>query len=808
VRVQSSDHRKLNALSIAGWLLGSTMLTVPAFAQEQEAQEEADADEIIITASKREENLQDVPIAVTALGTAKLSQLQVQDFDDYARYLPSLSYQSSGPGASNVYFRGVASGENANHSTSLPSVGIYLDEQPITTIQGALDIHVYDIARVEALAGPQGTLYGASSQAGTIRIITNKPDTSAFYGAVDAEINTVAHGGEGYVFEGFLNAPISERAAARFVAWYDKDAGYIDNIPGSLTFPSSGITFTNAPLVEKDYNDVETYGARLALSIDLDDNWTATPSIMGQKQKSYGSFAEESGLGELQVQQFNPERYNDRWFQAALTIEGKLGNWDLTYAGAYLKRKLNSESDYADYAYFYDALYGSGAFLYDNDFNLINPNQYIVGIDRFTKQSHELRIASPADRPLRFIGGLFYQRQSHNIEQNYIIDDLADFLAVPGRPDNIWLTKQIRVDRDYAAFGEISYDVTEQFTVTGGIRVYKYKNSLVGFFGYANPGFSSNPIYLCQGPAIVAGSPCTNLDKTTSDTDFVHKLNATYRLTDDALVYATWSRGFRPGGINRRGSLPPYSPDELDNYEFGWKTSWADGTFRWNGAVYYLNWSNIQLSFLGANGLSEVRNAGDARVYGFESDVFIRAAEGLTLSAGLSFNDAKSKDDFCQYANPQNDCTIPGPDDRDPDPDPEVNSTLAPAGTRLPITAKFKANALARYEFPIGSLEGHVQGSVVYEGRRTTDLRLLERELVGDLDSYTTVDLSLGVKSERWSVELYARNLFDVRGQVTRGVQCLETTCGDPDGLTAIGGKFYTVVTTPRTIGLRVGTKF
>jgi outer membrane receptor protein involved in Fe transport len=196
-----------------------------------------------------------------------------------------------------------------------------------------------------------------------------------------------------------------------------------------------------------------------------------------------------------------------------------------------------------------------------------------------------------------------------------------------------------------------------------------------------------------------------------------------------------------------------------------------------------------------------VRNAGNARIWGIESDFFVRAAEGFTLGAGFSYNNAEITEDFCLIANPQFDCTLPGPAG-------ETNDLLAPSGTRLPITAKFKGNTNARYEFPIGSLEGHVQGTLVYEGKRTSDLRLFERGLIGSLPSYTTVDLSAGVKSENWSVELYARNLFDSRGQITRTVQCLETTCGDPDGLTAIGGKFYTVLTTPRTIGLRVGTKF
>jgi len=757
--------------------------------------------EIIVTATKREESLQRVPIAITAINTEKLEQLQVSDFEDYARYLPSLSYQTAGPGFSNVYFRGVASGENANHSASLPSVGTYLDEQPITTITGALDIHIFDIARVEALAGPQGTLYGASSQAGTVRIITNKPDTSGTYGEADLEVNTVAHGDIGYIGEAFVNAPLSEKAAVRVVGWYEKDAGYIDNVPGSLTFPSSGITFTNAGLVEKNYNDVETYGGRAALKIDLDDSWTLLPQVMGQKQVSHGFFAQESGLKKLQIQQFNPERSNDRWIQAALTIQGKIANFDVTYAGAYLKRRVDGSADYVDYAYFYDALAGYGAYFYDNNGNLVNPNQYIEFTDRYTKQSHELRIASPADKRFRFIGGAFYQRQTHNIEQNYIIDNIADAIKVPGTNSDIWLTKQLRVDRDYALFGEATADITDHLTVTLGGRLYKYKNSLVGFFGYNNPGYSHNPIYLCQGPPVVKGSPCTNLDKVTSGDGFVPRINATYKFNDKALVYATFSRGFRPGGINRRGSLPPYQPDVLDNYELGFKTSWLNNRLRFNAAVYQLDWKDIQLSFLGANGLTEIRNAGDARIRGAEFDIYVRPAQGLTISAGGSFNDAKITKDFCKIANKQFDCTLPGPDDT-------PNELLAPSGTRLPLTARFKGNLVTRYEFPVGSAKAHVQASLVHEGRRTSDLRLVERSIVGDLKAYTTADLSAGFQTGPWSAELFVRNLFDKNGQIGKGVQCVETVCGDPDHLTAIGPKIYTFVTQPRLIGFRVGRKF
>ncbi|HYJ28939.1 MAG TPA: TonB-dependent receptor [Allosphingosinicella sp.] len=791
--------------SVVAGLFASTTICGSGAALAQEAPaappRQSEDEPIVVTAQRRTENLQDVPIAITAMNTETLDELQIDDVEDYARFVPSISVRSLGPGFTNVYFRGVNSGENANHSASLPSVGTYLDEQPITTISGALDIHVFDIARVEALAGPQGTLYGASSQAGTVRIITNPPDPSRFYGAASAELNSVAHGGFGYTGEAFVNAPLSDNAAFRLVGWYRHDAGYIDNIAATLNFPTSGISFSNADLVEEDYNDVDTYGARAALRIELDDNWTVTPQIMGQRQIANGSFAQERGLDPLQTAQFNAERTNDRWVQAALTIQGRIGSFDLTYSGAYLAREIDGRSDYVDYAYFYDALAGYGAYFYDNAGDLVNPNQYIVFDDRFRRQSHELRLASEASRPVRLLAGAFYQRQQHDIEQNYIIDDIADTLTVPGTDSNIWLTQQLRVDRDYALFGELAWDIVPQLTLTGGGRIYHYNNSLVGFFGYSAGYSSRTGVAACFAPAVVEGSPCTNLDKATSDTGFIHRLNLTYRFTDDHLVYATWSRGFRPGGINRRGTLPPYGADFINNYELGFKTQWMDRRLTVNGSIYQLNWDNIQLSFLGANGLTEIRNAGNARIRGAEIDVSARPAQGLSISLGASYNDAEITEDFCLIANSEFDCTTPGAAG-------EPNALLAPAGTRLPITARFKGNARIRYEFPVGTMRGHVQAAASYEGRRTRDLRLVQRAIYGDLPSFGIVDLNAGVETDGWSFQIFARNLLDRRGRLGSGIQCNELVCGDPTGATAIGPRIYDFVSQPRTIGVRLGLNF
>ncbi|MBB6092151.1 outer membrane receptor protein involved in Fe transport [Povalibacter uvarum] len=790
-RSRSRKLKRLQALKgravATSMPLAAALLATSPGALSQE-QSNVVLENVIVTAQKRQEDLQEVPLSIQALGTAKIEELGISDFNDYVKYLPSVSYQTIAPGFAAVYMRGVASGGDGNHSGSLPSVGIYLDEQPITTIQGALDVHLYDIARVEALAGPQGTLYGASSQAGTLRIITNKPDPGKFAAGYDIEGNTVAEGGNGYTVEGFANLPISDTAAIRLVGWARKDAGYIDNVAGTRTFPSSGVTADNFDRAKDDYNDVETYGARVALRVDLGDNWTITPTVMAQNQKAEGSFGYDSTVGELDLTHMFPEDSDDTWVQAALTVEGRISNLDLVYSGSYLKRDVDTNSDYSDYSYFYDVLYGYGAYIMDDDGNLIDPSQYIQGKDRYNRQSHELRISTDSEKRVRFVGGLFMQRQEHDIEQRYLIQDLGADISVSGWEDTLWLTKQDRVDRDYAAFGELSFDITDKLTATGGLRYFKYENSLEGFFGFG-AGFSgSTGEAACFDPNPFNGAPCKNLDKTTKDDGTIGKVNLSYRIDDDRMIYATWSRGFRPGGINRRGTLPPYKADYLTNYEIGWKTTWADNRVRFNGAIFQQEWEDFQFSLLGANGLTEIKNANQAEIRGIEADLSFAVTSGLTLSGGVAFLESELTESYCGFVdannNPETDC-----------PDPE-----APKGTELPVTPEFKGNLTARYGFPIGSLEGHVQGSVVYSGERKSDLRVYEQSIIGSLPSYTIADFTAGVATENgMTFELFISNAFDERAELYRFAQCAEAVCGE---------EVYIVTNEPRTVGLRFGQRF
>ncbi|WP_268801374.1 TonB-dependent receptor [Sphingomonas sp. Root50] len=758
--------------------------------------------------------MQKVPIPMQALGTAKLEQYNVSNFADYTKLLPSLSFQSGQPGNAKVYFRGVTSGGDGNHSGSLPSVGIYLDEQPITTIDGALDIHIYDIARIEALSGPQGTLYGASSQAGTIRIITNKPDPSGFSAGFDADLNKVSHGDVGGKLEGFVNQPLSDYAALRVVGWYQRDAGFIDNVPGTRTF-GTGVTIDNAADVKKNYNRSTVVGGRAALGIEIDDNWTVTPTVFYQDQLNHGFFGYDPSVGDLQVQHFGRERFHDRYWQAALTVQGKIADFDITYAGAYLDRHIDAVSDYTDYAVTYDNLYAGGfsGYFTDNAGNYIDPSQHIAGRDHFTKNSQEFRISSPSDKRIRVLAGLFYQRQTHDILQDYQIFGLADATSVNTRPGTIWLTKQFRVDKDYAAFGEASFDIIpDQLTITGGLRAFKYNNSLIGFFGFGDGYSGRTGVAACfQGPGgeylgkLLPGAPCNNLG-TLVGTDVVpkrvkgngttHRLNLTWKPTDDLMVYATWSRGFRPGGINRRATIPPYSPDYLTNYELGWKTTWLDGKLRINGALFWEEWKKFQFSFLGANSFTEIHNGPNARSKGVELDFTFRPIEGLTLIGSGAYTDAKTRQNLCGVDDPTYSCTGAG------------NFISAPKGTRLPITSKWRYGGTARYDFAMnGSYKPYVQGTMTYASSASSDVRTLifdpngnavnPAALTGKLRSYAIFDFSAGAKFGRWTWEAYVENAFDKRAQKTRLVTCGQ--CFD---------RPYVFPNVPQTIGMRIGWKY
>ncbi len=781
-------------------------------AQAQAQEQSAGLEEVIVSAQKRSEDLQSVPLSITAINSSKLDELHINSFDDYLKFLPSVTAQgggagggTAGPGFGHVIIRGISSDSTFNHSGPLPTVGTYLDEQPITTIQGALDVHVYDIERVEVLSGPQGTLYGASSEAGTIRVITNKPDPKAFKAGYEGEVNSIQHGEPGGLLQGFVNLPLSDNAAVRLVGWAQHTGGYIDNVFATRTYPQFGINIDNKGFAKDNYNDVTTYGGRAALKVDLNDNWTITPQLMAQETKAGGFGAYNPDIGDLQLAHFSPDNSEDHWIDAALTVQGKISNFDLIYAGAYVKRNDITHTDYSDYSLAYDiSLPSYTSPIVDNSGNQLAPTQQIWGKDRYSKQSHELRIQSPADWRLRFVAGLFYQRQEHGIEQRYVINNLAQSLWVTGWPDTWWLTEQVRVDRDYATFGEMTFDIIpDRLMITAGERFYWYDNSLEGFrgFGLGNPlsaPSGNGEGGVCDFSVHFHGAPCLSFSKDTQDHGNTPKVTVTYKIDESRMLYATYSKGFRPGGVNRQGTLPPYQADYLKNYEFGWKTSWLNNHLRWNGAIFREDWNNFQFSFLGPNSVTEIANAGSARVKGGETQVVWAVSGGLTLSANITWLDPHITENYCGAIDPSTGAPITTnpcpPNGSHPDPYPP----LAPTGTQLPGTSKFKGNVVARYEFPLAGYDAHTQAAFIYQSTEWDDLRVAQRQDLGAQPSFGTMDLSFGLAKDNWTTDFFLDNAFDKRGQLYRFAQC--GSCSFVAN--------YVVPTQPRTVGLRFGQKF
>ncbi|MHB8813217.1 MAG: TonB-dependent receptor [Steroidobacteraceae bacterium] len=823
---------------------------------------------VVVTAQKVQENLQSVPISVEVFDNKKLTQLNIVNLDDYVEFAPAISYvrsQGEGgngePGSSLIYIRGVVSGGDGNHSGSEPSVGVYLDEQPITTITGAVPLHVYDINRIEVLEGPQGTLFGASSEAGTVRMITNKPDPTKFEAGYNVQGNKIEDGGSGYVAEGYVNIPLGPKAAIRLVGWDEHDGGYISNVMGTdaagcifngvRSFPTwAGQTagsystktglgsvapcptgaalgagaISAAPWVSSNYNTIDTRGGRAELKFDLGDNWTVTPTVQGESDTSNGDFGYDPAVGYLQLTHFGPENSTDKWQQTALTIEGKVHDFDIVYTGGYLKRTQHSVSDYSDYSEFYDRVYGSGTYYKGNSGQPIMPQQFVIGGGNFEMWSQEARVTTPLDLPVHGTAGVFLERQMHNIWQLYTMPGYGWTnisggnpnglgylpgttasgspidLSVPGFPNAIWLTDEQRVDKDRAVFGQVTWDITRQLSLTGGIRFYKYDNSLFGYYGFSSNFSSSEGVATCipNFPSVLKNAPCTDLNARVSDTGNVPRVNLTYNITPNAMVYATYSKGFRPGGVNRIGGNVPYAADFLKNYEVGWKSQWFENSLRWNGALFWEDWDNFQFSFLGPNSVTEIANGASARIKGVETSIDWLPIHNLTLSTDLTLMDPVLTQNYCTQigvTSCPNDVTY-GPFLQGG----QLNGPLAPTGTNLPVTPKFKANIVARYSLPLtDNWNSYAQLSGMYQTKTAPVMRVDEAQVIGDMPAYALFNVKIGADSANgMHADFYVSNVLNRLAQLSRFTET------NP----RIDNQVYIVPAQPRTFGIEFGQDF
>ncbi len=897
IRLRSRRVRTFCALGTSTFLT-PMILSAPALAQAPAAdaaaadaaaaEAEQGLGEIVVTATRSAQSIQKVPISMQALGAEKLQERQVKGLSDFAALLPSVSFEGIGPGRNTAFFRGIVPAGGA-----YASVGYYLDDMPITGTE-VPDIHAYDLERVEALSGPQGTLYGAGSLAGTIRLITNKPKLDKFEFGYDVEANKYGKGDFGGQLESYINVPLAPTLAMRAMGYYRRDGGYIDNTPNNGTFndgssstltlgdnnPNTSYTLDNSDIAKDDYNTIREFGGRFQLLWQPTEGWDITPEITAQKQVARGYFGYDPRVGDLEVHDYDQTKNDDRWYQAALSIHGHIGDWDIVSATGYFKRRTRTLNDYTYYTVTYDGFgpgYESYLQFFDNctgsgasqQCQMINPTQYYHADTHRNKFTQELRISTPKDWPFDVTVGGFYQRQKNELNTSYAIRgldtitgytatgggdvaggligvpamygiaydedgnpyfDTSDVINANGNPlgtmilgtqavkgDAFYYVEQDQLYHDKAIFAEGHYNITPTLKLTGGIRYFWTDYKVRGFAGVAGSAAGVG----CTTPLPDDERlTCVNTNPNAADgtgrykeDGETHKVALDWQFQPDKMVYFNYSTGFRPGGFNRPlrirslgkiVNVAPFKSETLTNFEVGVKTTW-NNIFRFNAAVYYEKWNNIQYGVVvsGAQGAGMTGNAGKAEVKGIEYDADLRLGK-VTISTSGAFNDAKLKGDFCNFAlNTETEsiaqlssCTLGEFVEGSSPPTPQV---AAANGTRLPRQPRFKGTTSIRYDTDLGDYAAYIQGAALYQTGATQDLNVESNELLGNTKGFVSFDFSGGIKKDNWSVTLFLQNAFDKRGQLTRNTFCSIDFCANSSRTFTIKPQFF---------GIRFGQKF
>lgn len=778
--MKSALHFSVSCIGI------SALSSVPfkAMAQEQE-QEGSVVEEMVITARKRVQSIQDVPVSVQAFDTQDLREQGLRDFEDYARNLTSVSFGTSSPGATTIAFRG-ALAQPTGFDTPSSSI-LYLDEVPITRDGQNPDVRLIDIERLEALAGPQPTVYGAGSQSGTLKIVTNRPVLDEFGGFVQAGASVTKDGEPSFNIEGALNVPIVEdKLAVRLVGFYDAEGGFIDNVLGTTSFYSENSgDRDNAAFVEDDINDYDVYGARARVLYQPNENWSILADFIYQAARPDGQFDFNPDAGFLNTVKFRDEQRDDDWYNAALTIEGDLGFANLTLAGGYHSRNIDYDLDSTAYMTSYRdnglaiAEYYTGVpqfpnyetcsyyyicFVNYNDFGP-NPTGTISLNQRVRSFVQEVRLTSKDDTDSRFswMVGAFYERTNNDWDYISRVDDFAEnggqgaiFYYYGVEPTDVWFDQGFSPDvifngepggnfngyigdiESIALFGQVSFDITDQLTLEVGGRWF-------------------NTDFRIQTSEIFVGVDSGPFDQTLNTKDFNPEIILTYKPTNDILLYAKYAQGSRIGGVNilrtplaQAAAPASFGSDVLNSYEAGVKSTWLDGRLIANLTFFIQNWKDFQIQTALPGAGAVVVNAGNASLDGVEGQFAFKPTDRLEFSAAFTYLDATIDDDL--FVGPQ-------------------SIQVANAGDVLPATPKWKVNASVEYNHPIDFVEdaevyvrfdaNHIgnsvnglASSVALFGAGTAE--------VENQPAYQLGYLSLGMrKEEDWEIWLSVNNIWN-----------------------------------------------
>ena len=866
-----------------------------AWAQTNEAASQPAAEvleEVTVTAQRRTETMQNVPIAMQAFTAQTLQQLNVVTLDDYLKYLPSVTTANNGPGQNEVFMRGLSAGAQPSQgsgSTGLwPNVAIYLDNQSVQLPNRNLDVYAADLNRIEVLEGPQGTLYGAGAEAGVIRYITNLPKLDVVEGSVKGGYGVTAHGDPNTDVQAVLNLPLIPGALAlRGVIYDDRRGGYIDNVPATFTrrttdvgihyanFPATGAVcpdgeapspqphpgfcvppnspvINNAGTTARAINPVTYEGVRLEALYKFNEDWDLLVTQSYQDMDSRGVFYQQPNasdgapLAPLEVTLFNTAFDKDRFENTAWTLNGRLGNLKAVYTGGYLVRNVEQVGDYTNYARgVYSDYYqcfgpGSG---YDASLTATcySPSSMWHSVERNLHQQHELRLSTPDDWRLRAIAGAFWEDNKlyDQTDWRYRTVPSCTTNAPPGTPGNgdtgcfsdigtfpgttvqnpgvqtpnsSFYQDTVRDTKQTAFFASFDFDlVPKVLTVTAGTRHFRFQNyskgSVISSFGCFEKGVQPGG---CHSGFYSYNLDADNLQDTESG--WKSRANLTWHVTPDAMVYYTFSQGFRPGGFNQNhyyaltdpktGQLlvkyyaygpdavqqyavpAAYQSDKLTNNEVGWKTEFWDHRLQWNGAWYQENWDNAQVAFFNPGLTGNIffnTNGQNFLIKGIETSFAARPVAGLTVQGAATWNYHREQTNSPQllvnnpasvnFGKPITEfCDLTG-HNCNPFSNPFGATGFPPANTP-PLEFSLRA----RYEWALPSgYTAHVQAGATHNAHSFTQAGqnpslaqagLTTGRLRFENPAYSTYSASIGVAKDAWYFDLVGENLSNSNSSV------------------------------------------
>ena len=728
-------------------LIASGAISGPAAAQaDSQSDSRRDAiDEIVVTASKRgEQSLQDMPIAITALTEEKLEIIGADDMLDYLGLAPGISYRlisATGSrddirGGRRLNIRGIESGPDG-----IPTVAFYLDDSPIPV----MDPKLFDIARVEVLRGPQGTLYGANSMGGTVRMVTNKPVIDLFEYKADTTAGFTPEGGEIFHINGMVNLPIIEgKLALRGVLFNRSEGGFIDIVENPDLFVDAVGTTRSM----EDQNDQRSFGTRVALTWQPTDNLTITPSVFYQDIQIDGTAEYEPTTGDLlhknchvcgqsvaplpqPAEEKRVAEFQENNFTLfSLEIAYDFGNIELFSSTSLFDSKLFTVDDFS-----------KGFVRFE-----LPPDPFIRGLQdiRTERLTQEIRLTGPIGDKFSWIAGVFFMDEDREFYQD-VPNDGNQWCTVAlcgadlGVTDSLFTGVEFHDDQSTAVFGEVTYSPNDAWDITAGLRWFdSEQDQLIEFDGFLNGGFLR-----------VVG--------TAAAGEFSPKLQVAYHANDDVMYYGLVAKGFRPGGptnlipttcnedlalLGISEPLAQFEADTLWNYEVGVKSMFADNRLTVNVSAYFMDWTDVQNGVRLACGFGFVGNVGSAESQGVEVEFSAYPTDNFNFSGSIGYVDATFTETSAE--------------------------TGVTKGDKITNTPEFTASLLAQYLFPVADgYQGYIQGSYQYTDEildpttsRGTPVR----------PSFSTVDFRFGVQHENWEVVLFVDNLTDERGLLFEGI--------------------------------------